>query len=427
MFLGWMDTFNHGSCLPLVPTVGHSLPLGDLEASCRESISTDDGNDATAIDCPAAAMPVALVCVNVADTSSSFCDSDCYDALAPYLEECSGVMPGYMNTLIAGALALAGSCTADEETCDMTSLVTTCATAQIDALGCEDPCLHSMSLCRGDPTLSSVLGPHAPAQLDLMEVRCDATLDDNPAGDGQCDLHDLLSCGIPLDAGCARGDVVCMCTRDCIKEYMDCVDNPRMHAQRNDILLTIGLCRPDDPLAGSGAQFAGDGRCNVLSANHLCEGSALAAIDPTTGEHMGGKEMCESPCVQEMLDCADSPALAPQHRQVALWQSYCGTKEADCLPVIADMGGVLDATCCSGAGLPSCTTGPPQACVTGCAAMYMPFWSTCGQVLADIADARVLASLSNFNSVCEASHPQLVPRPLPPPPSPPSWTGGGGH
>eukprot|EP01043_Picozoa_sp_COSAG02_P047076 COSAG02_NODE_4473_length_5327_cov_2.650344_7_plen_179_part_01 len=135
VFLGWMDTFNHGSCLPLVPTVGHSLPLGDLEASCRESISTDDGNDATAIDCPAAAMPVALVCVNVAD--SSFCDSECYDALAPYLEECSGVMPGYMNTLISGALALAGSCTAGQEACDMASLVTTCATAQIDALACE--------------------------------------------------------------------------------------------------------------------------------------------------------------------------------------------------------------------------------------------------------------------------------------------------
>ena len=422
-----MDTFNHGSCLPLVPTVGHSLPLGDLEASCRESISTDDGEDATAIDCPAAAMPVALVCANVPASDSSFCDSECYDALAPYLEECSGLMPGYMNSLISGALSLAGSCTIDQqERCDMASLVTTCQNVQIEALDCQSSCLRRMSLCRDDPRLSSVLGPHAPAQLDLMQMRC--TPDVNPAGDGRCDLDYLLhDCHLPLDAGCDHGDVVCMCTRDCIKEYMDCVDNPRMHNQRDDILLTIGLCHPNDPLAGGGAQFAGDGRCNVLSANELCDGGALSGIDPSTGERMGGKELCASPCVREMLDCADSPALASQHRQVSLWQSYCGTKQAECLPVIADMGGVLDDTCCSGAGLPPCTTGPPRTCVTGCAAMYMPFWSSCGQVLANIADARVLESLRNFNSVCEASHPQLVPRPPTRPPPPPSWTGSNGH
>ena len=419
VFLGWMDEYNHGSCMPLVPTVAHSLPLGDLEASCRESLSTDDGQDANAIDCPTAAMPVLLACASeTGEDAEAFCESDCYDSLAPYLEECSAVMPGYLTTLLAGALALEGSCQRDD-VCDMTTLVTACQNdppSSTGELDCENTCLQNMFVCRDDPLLTSVLGPGAPSHVTRLQMQCDAAPDGVAAGDGVCDIHALLRCPIPLDGGCEHGDVVCMCMQDCIKEYMDCVDSPYMAQNRADIQLTIGLCHPNDPLAGSGPQFAGDGRCNVLSANQMCDVATLAATDPTTGERMNGKEMCSNPCVREMVDCIDSPAMAPYHRQIGLWQNYCGTAEAQCLPVIADMGGVLDETCCSGAGLPACNTGPPRTCVTGCAAMYMPFWSACGGVLAHIADRGVLGSLSHFNSVCETSHPHLVPRPPPPPP-----------
>lgn len=105
---------------------------------------------------------------------------------------------------------------------------------------------------------------------------------------------------------------------------------------------------------------------------------------------MNGVELCSDPCYQEMIDCIDSPYLALDRAHVQMIADTCGSAQAECLPIIADLGRFFDEACCTGAGLPACSFGPPETCTTGCAAIYLPFWQDCSSVLegyVDIANA----------------------------------------
>ena len=130
----------------------------------------------------------------------------------------------------------------------------------------------------------------------------------------------------------------------------------------------------------------------------------------------------DTACAQ--IDCIDSPTLAESRDHLLMMRQACGTAQAECMPLIADLGAYFDAACCSGAGLPPCPDTPPSTCTTGCAAMYLPFWRSCGGVLeAQPALAEPTARLREFAAVCEAAHPGAA-LPPPPPARPPA---GGGH
>ena len=74
---------------------------------------------------------------------------------------------------------------------------------------------------------------------------------------------------------------------------------------------------------------AGDGQCRLASAQDFCRG-----FDPEFED----ASVCSHPCVQEMIDCIDSPVLANSRDAVELMRDTCTGPSAGCVPIIFDMG-----------------------------------------------------------------------------------------
>ena len=159
----------------------------------------------------------------------------------------------------------------------------------------------------------------------------------------------------------------------------------------------------------------------LLSRAHdLCNRDTLNAVG-ADGRLLGGVQMCSDPCYQEMIDCVDSPALAQDRSHIQMIADACASEQAECLPIIANLGDYFDEACCTGAGLPACPEGPPTTCTTGCASIFLPFWQDCGSVMEGYVEiATAVDAIRSFNALCEQAHPDLEPEPsLPPPPPPP--------
>ena len=148
--------------------------------------------------------------------------------------------------------------------------------------------------------------------------------------------------------------------------------------------------------------------CNEMSADMLCDDPSFD--ESVASGQMSGAEMCSHPCVQEMMDCVDSPLLADERDMLVHLQQVCSGSQAECLPIIANMNDYFDEACCTGAGLAPCTDGPPDTCSTGCSAMYLPFWRDCGPVVTGLGQgsddfAQVANDMETFNTVCSTTHP----------------------
>lgn len=276
VFIPFMDTYNHGSCMTLMQTVGGTLGLGDLEARCRETLGTDGGADASRTDCStAASMSVVLACSRETANDAAFCRSPCYATLNPYLEECSAEIPSQIQRMLEPVTAMVEPCRETgpaQQECDMTRTMTAC---QFDPPGeeldCGNTCLQNLFLCQTDPMLPAIFGARMVAYLPGLQATCAPQTDANSGvgGDGLCDLSSLHTCvagGRALDAECGTGpqDPQCTCATDCVREYMDCVDNPTMADSRDQIVFTQQLCAsaisiPPVP------ENAGDGACNLFA------------------------------------------------------------------------------------------------------------------------------------------------------------------
>ena len=174
--------YNHGSCMMVLQMVGQNLRLGDLEAECRESLTTDSGEDASAVDCsPASSMSIALACSQETAADTMFCESTCFSVLSPWYEMCQAEMPSYMQAMMAVPLGLMQQCDADataagEPVCDMTTLMAVCMSPDsgLDDLdednpmaACENVCIQNIIPCANNPMLAMMFGPEAVACLGL--------------------------------------------------------------------------------------------------------------------------------------------------------------------------------------------------------------------------------------------------------------------
>merc|ERR1711924_489963 len=57
-----------------------------------------------------------------------------------------------------------------------------------------------------------------------------------------------------------------------------------------------------------------------------------------------------------------------------------------------------------------CEEGPPPTCTTGCSAMYLPFWSDCGDVITGLGAAspdfaETATGMQSFYDTCRTAHP----------------------
>ena len=485
--------------MAMLQVVGQSLRLGDLEAECRESLTTDGGADASAVDCsPASSMTIVLACSQETSGDTMFCESTCYSVLNPWYEVCQAEMPTYIQAMMAVPLQLMQQCGAGDPAaavCDMTTLMTVCmADSGLDSLdgedpmaACANPCIAQILPCADNPMLSMILGADAVASFVQLDQMCNGGDGDAGPGDMVCNLGGLMAmmsdpamdpslCGsdvtctcnnavvqemldcqddplfadsaddlAPIDALCSSmnsggdagspgdgtcqvaqvvaytqdpdmspdmcgGDLMCLCNNAAIKEMMDCRDDPSAAIflegstdELTDLMTSCAAITGPGGVEGS----PGDHVCNEMSASMLCDDSTL---DMASSGGMTGAEICSHPCAQEMIDCIDSPLLAENRALIASLQQVCSSEQAECLPIVANMGDYFDEACCTGAGLAACPDGPPPTCTTGCSAMYLPFWRDCGAVVNGLGQgsddfAQVAAAMENFNTVCTTAHP----------------------
>lgn len=101
---------------------------------------------------------------------------------------------------------------------------------------------------------------------------------------------------------------------------------------------------------------------------------------------MTGADICSHPCAQEMIDCIDSPVFAEDRATIQALQTTCGSEDAECLPIIADLQDYFNSACCQQT---ACPDGPPHTCSRGCAGMFLPFWADCGDTLTNIGASQV--------------------------------------
>ena len=428
-FLPFMDTYNHGSCMPVLAAIGADLNLGDLEAECRGTPTTDGGGDASAIDCSTAAgMPIAMACSQESAADAAFCESACYAALAPFYEECSALMPSYMTMMLGPVLQLLGTCAPTGGTsCDMVGLLALCSApdAGLDELDgedlaamCANECFSNMFPCANDPMLAMTMGPDMVTALPQLEAMCVVDPAATGPGDGVCEMGALIAFSQDGSMEACNNDPVCTCTNPGVQEMMDCIDNPVLADNHDQLVMMQTQCALINNHSGAagGTAGAGDNVCNEASAMQLCDEQATA--DMTAGT---GAEMCTHPCTQEMIDCIDSPMLADDRTMVLGLQQMCSSDTQECLPIIADMSTYFDTACCAGAGQAPCPDGPPPTCTTGCAAMFEPFWTDCGPTMTDLGASDpnfsvVVAQMDAFNTICTAAHAGKGTRPPPPPP-----------
>ena len=312
-FLPFMDTYNHGACMPMLQLFGANLHLGDLEAECRDSLSTDGGEDATAIDCsPAAGMSIAMVCSQETGADAAFCDSACFQALNPYYETCQALMPEYMTMMLMQVIPLMQACDAAADgtaaPCDMVGMTALCTAPDsgMEDLGedipsmCGNPCIQAMIPCANDPMLAMMFGEDFVGEIGQIELMCDEGGEGaSGPGDGVCEMASLMAYMGPEndpDVLCPDGSTACMCATPQVAEMIDCIDNPVFAEDRDQLVPFQTLCAGSD--APGGAEGAGDDICNEMSMMDMCDDDTLEAA--MSGD-MEGAEICGHPCAQEMV------------------------------------------------------------------------------------------------------------------------------
>jgi hypothetical protein len=480
----------------MLQMVGQNLRLGDLEAMCRESLSTDGGEDASAVDCsPAAGMPIAMACSQETNADAMFCESACFQTLSPWYEECSAEMPTYLQAMLAVPLGLMGQCDEagpGEAVCDMVNLMAVCGAAdsgmdELDASDtaavCANACIQQIFPCSDNPMLALTMGPEAAASFAMLDGMCNGGEGGTGPGDGICEIGGFMamSADPAMSPDACGQDFMCMCNNGMVQEMIDCVDDPMMADNHDDIVAmdqsctsmtagsdgtgpgdgicemanvmnmmsdprmdpdtcgddTMCLCNnamiqemmdcQDNPMfaedhdeiaqlesacvaiTGPGGLegAAGDSECNEMSASMLCDDSTLEAVD---AGQMSGQDICSHPCAQEMMDCVDSPVLAEQHDLITGLIQVCRSEQAECLPIVANLQDYFDEACCTGALEGQCEEGPPPTCTTGCSAMYLPFWSDCGDVITGLGAAspdfaETATGMQSFYDMCRTAHP----------------------
>lgn len=328
-----MDRYNHGSCMPILAAVGSNLHLGDLEATCRESTTTDGGLDASAVDCSTAAgMNVALACGQETALDTEFCHSACFAQLQPYYQECAALMPSYLLVILDPVIALMGTCgeggmagvLAAAPVCDIMGLMTLC-TGPDSGLGllAEDEADPAV-MCAAVTDNGGAWETGCRCWWDHADTSC-------PCCSGGCcqagdarhpELKQICApCSGGSDDGPPPPDPVALCDSPCIHAMFPCAQNPMLSmALGADVVAQIPLleamCSSGDQDPGVGA--AGDGVC--------AERDLIPLLADTSSMDACGSDLhctCMDPTVREMLDCIDSPLLAASRESLVIMQQSC--------------------------------------------------------------------------------------------------------
>ena len=404
----------------LMQMVGQNLQLGDLEAECRESLSTDGGGDASSLECSAGnAMGVALACSQETAADSMFCNSACFAVLAPWYEVCQAEIPTYMQAMMQVPLSLMQQCDADAPAaavCDMTALMTACmADSGLDTLdpnnpmaACANPCITQLFPCLSNPMLAMMFGADAMAGFEQLNSMCNADASDGGPGDGVCQIGTFLamSADPAMDPDLCNQDITCTCSNGLTQEMLDCKDDPVFADSRDQIAPIEALCA--GVLAGAGSGGPGDGVCDIAAVVHLAQDPTM---DPST---CGGDLMClcNNAVLKEMFDCQDDPSaaifLADSADQLRDLHGTCAAVATD------ETAGVAgDHVCNELSASMLCDEGTLALATSGTMSGAEMCSHPCAQEMIDCIDSPLLAenraAILHLAQVCSSSQSECLP------------------
>lgn len=233
---------------------------------------------------------------------------------------------------------------------------------------CANNCVQSLIICKNSPVL-------AEDALDIQsyEDACADATNGGTAGDQECSLAIIQTACAEADEQYGEGwgptTVPDFCDVPCIKEVMDCQEDPRLSRDRYGVDCT-----------------------NVPDECHPCVDFA-PCVDGLPA--LRGHECGSAP-----PECSRCEDYVPCFQELASVFAMCGSDP--CSSITVDILPSVNTVCCQNDG--DCDDGFPIRCSEACAELYLPFWQHCGEFLGGAAMVR----FQQVSEMCAATDPDLA-------------------
>ena len=244
------------------------------------------------------------------------------------LSSMSASAPLLASRLVAASLILAATgptqaAEAPHGQCNLPRMAATCQQHKPPALEtsgtrasyCGNVCVKQMVMCADDMRLGALLGnPRRVGTFKEMAKLCDSKRGrSSRPGDGKCSILDIAAYHKQLD----QLHRTPSCNSAMTRELFDCVDDPFLKGQRQEIVRMMDSCSTGPP------NLPGDGRCSIMSIAKYQSAGDVVSCQP--GRGCDAKRDCRSRTVQEMIDCIDDPLMASQRTGIMRFKRRCGS------------------------------------------------------------------------------------------------------
>lgn len=256
VFLGFLSTYRQNGCAPTLEIFGESLNLHPLEVDCNGGVDQShrpalvgvcdmDTALATCQAQPVGETDIASMCADPCMRGLIPCASD------PVLVASEGAETAQLLVQLqqlCGAEDKPGGNQPGDGQCSVADMQNIChehpvPPSFVDGIAtdpCINPCVLEMLDCASDPTAADTLG-----QTSLLELQhtCQSAAGDTGPGDGHCNLVSAGEfCGADDQD---RSDPDTFCQHDCVREMIDCIDDPQLADHRSVIANMQSICSGD--------------------------------------------------------------------------------------------------------------------------------------------------------------------------------------
>lgn len=253
VFLGFLSTYRGNGCAHTLELFGERLNLHPLEVACNGGALSSQQPKFTGVcdlktaltTCQAHGVPAGAADID------SMCVDPCMAGLIPCAHDpvlVASMGAEESETLVqlqqvCGAADRPGGNLPGDGQCSVADLETICQEHPITHVNgvasdpCANPCVLEMLDCTSDPTAGALMDQSA--LLELQHT-CQSSAGDAGPGDGHCNLVAAGNlCGTnDMDAS----DPSTFCQHSCVKEMIDCIDDPQLADHRSDIASMQSLC-----------------------------------------------------------------------------------------------------------------------------------------------------------------------------------------
>lgn len=370
-------------------------------------------------------FPIALSCASNNPDDPTFCVSDCFLQLRPFLSSCADSLPDYMRNLIEVTQQQFAICDDDGRGDGSETAQSECAMQCYSIFGAGTPnacaCMYGCQTANDGADLAECIRTCDTECDDADECVCGCGNGGTccSSGVGCCDSGD--ECENPCDAGCnllfdtnsdpsATAYTLLHSDSECnsadvglghFENVDECADACYSYNGCNFFIYGKAGAQ-GDKTGRCYAEFTQSDTCPegwesdsydfygfTTPAADVCDGVVAdlqslcltASGDPTAATPEERAAWCHNGCVDAAVNCIDDPALADYRDfilQVA--EGDCASAEIDCASIVSDISSVFSEACCA-SDAAMCAAGVPSSCSSTCAQVFVPFMQQCGQEL----------------------------------------------